>query len=56
MFVGKILDVKAEDTLKGAGQSLNIAKVDPLIFNSGGDYHRVGESVGRAFSIGMAFR
>ncbi|MDR0882590.1 MAG: flavin reductase family protein [Candidatus Adiutrix sp.] len=56
MFVGKIIDIKAEDTLKGPGQSLDIAKVDPLIFNSGGDYHRVGEALGQAFSIGKSLK
>lgn len=51
LFVGEILDIKADEGLETAG-GLDILKIDPLIFNSGGDYHKVGPPVGKAFSIG----
>jgi len=52
LFVGCIMDVKAEENLKAPDGSLDMAKVDPIVFNYGGDYHQVGASVGKAFSIG----
>ncbi len=57
LFVGRIVDVKAEEGLEAAsGGGLDPVKVDPLIFNVGGDYHRIGASVGRAFSIGKTLK
>ena len=52
LFVGRILDVKADAGLKTSGGFLDMAKVDPLVYNAGGDYHQVGQAVGQAFSIG----
>ena len=52
MMIGKIIDVKAEEGLAGEGPPLDIDKVDPLVYNSGGDYHRVGASIGKAFFVG----
>lgn len=56
MMIGRIMDVKAGEGLEGAGSALDMAKVDPIVFNSGGDYHRVGESVGKAFSLGKTLK
>ncbi|UQZ89217.1 flavoredoxin [Deltaproteobacteria bacterium Smac51] len=56
LMVGKIIDVKAEEGLEGEGSSLDMAKVDPILFNSGGDYHKVGAPVGKAFSIGKELK
>ncbi len=56
MMIGKIIDVKAEEGLAGEGSALDMAGVDPLVFNSGGDYHRVGASVGKAFAIGKTLK
>ena len=56
MFIGRIVDVKVEDSVKIEGQALNMADVDPIIFNTGGDYHRVGQAVGKAFSMGKALK
>ncbi|MDR1920390.1 MAG: flavin reductase family protein [Candidatus Adiutrix sp.] len=56
LFVGRIVDVKAEEGLIKSGGGLDMAGVDPIVFNSGGDYHRVGESVGQAFAIGKSFK
>jgi flavin reductase (DIM6/NTAB) family NADH-FMN oxidoreductase RutF len=53
LMVGEILDIKAEEGLETPG-GLDILKVDPLIFNPGGDYHKVGPPVGKAWSIGKA--
>ncbi|MDR1043984.1 MAG: flavin reductase family protein [Candidatus Adiutrix sp.] len=52
LFVGRIVDVKAEVGLKTDSGALDLSKVDPLIFNCGGDYRQVGPAVGQAFSIG----
>ena len=56
LCVGEIMDVKADENVIGDGPALDIAKVDPIIFNSGGDYHQVGASVGKAFSIGKTIK
>ncbi|NIA13334.1 MAG: flavin reductase family protein [Nitrospiraceae bacterium] len=52
-FVGEILDVKAnEEILDGRGM-IDVAKLQPFIFSPGDSlYYRVGECIGRAFSIG----
>ena len=52
-FVGEILDVKAnEEILDEAGQ-IDVAKLRPFAFSPGdGSYYRVGECIGKAFSIG----
>lgn len=52
-FIGEILDVKVEaDALNAAGVP-DMEKVAPFVY--GGEiqtYHRIGEAVGQAFSIG----
>jgi flavin reductase (DIM6/NTAB) family NADH-FMN oxidoreductase RutF len=52
LFVGQILDVKVDEHLAFEGGALDISQVDPIIYNSGGNYHKVGEAVGKAFFIG----
>ncbi|MDR1606840.1 MAG: flavin reductase family protein [Deltaproteobacteria bacterium] len=54
LFVGEILDIKADEGLESPNGGLDLAKVDPLVFNSGGQYHKVGSGVGQGFSIGKA--
>jgi flavin reductase (DIM6/NTAB) family NADH-FMN oxidoreductase RutF len=56
MFVGEILDIKAEEGLSGADGGLDVLKVDPIVFNYMGDYHRVGPSLGKSFSCGLAYK
>lgn len=56
MCIGLIKDVKADDHIPMSGQALDMQGVDPIIFNSGGDYHRVGQAVGKAFSIGKSLK
>ncbi|MDR1395281.1 MAG: flavin reductase family protein [Deltaproteobacteria bacterium] len=56
LFIGEILDVLAEEGLKSPAGGLDMAKVDPLVFNAGGQYHKAGEPLGKAFSIGLALK
>ena len=52
-FVGQILDVKADETVLGAGDQPEIEKVRPIIFSPGNrNYYGVGSSLGHAFEIG----
>ncbi len=54
LFIGEIVDVKAEESVLGENGRLDIAKIDPLIFTPvTRSYHAVGEYVGQAFSIGV---
>ncbi|MDR1313494.1 MAG: flavin reductase family protein [Deltaproteobacteria bacterium] len=50
LFVGHILDVKAEEGLDADGV-LDLLKVNPLVYGPSG-YYRVGEFLGMPFSIG----
>lgn len=54
MMIGEILDVKAdEDCLDASGNHPDIAKVAPLIFDSGARaYFGVGRYIAPAFSVG----
>jgi flavin reductase (DIM6/NTAB) family NADH-FMN oxidoreductase RutF len=57
MMIGKIIDVKADEGLEGVAPALlDMAKVDPIVYNSGGDYHQVGAAVAKAFSIGKTLK
>jgi flavin reductase (DIM6/NTAB) family NADH-FMN oxidoreductase RutF len=51
MFVGEIINVKAEQDVLSNGRP-DIQKIKPLLFNSGDrGYHGVGPRIGDAFSI-----
>ncbi|MDR1036159.1 MAG: flavin reductase family protein [Deltaproteobacteria bacterium] len=50
LFAGQILDVKAEEGLDVDGV-LDLLKVNPLVYSQSG-YYRVGEFMGKPFSIG----
>jgi flavin reductase (DIM6/NTAB) family NADH-FMN oxidoreductase RutF len=52
LFVGEILDILADEEALAADGSLDIALVDPIVYAPGADYHRIGQSLGKAFSIG----
>ena len=54
VMIGEIVDVKAdEDCLDPTGKFPDFSKVDALIFDAGAQsYHRLGERVGKAFSVG----
>ncbi|MDL2260520.1 flavin reductase family protein, partial [Deltaproteobacteria bacterium OttesenSCG-928-K17] len=56
MFVGRILDVKVDDDIKIEDGALDMAGVDPMVYNPGGEYHRIGGPVGKAFSIGKSLK
>lgn len=56
LFVGRILDVKAEERIEVKDGALSMAMVDPITYNSHGDYHKIGAPVGRAFSIGKSLK
>jgi flavin reductase (DIM6/NTAB) family NADH-FMN oxidoreductase RutF len=53
LFVGEILDVKAEESVLGGKGLPDIAKVKPIIFGPEiRTYHGIGPYLGQAFSIG----
>jgi len=53
LFVGEILDVKAEPSALDAEGLPHIEKVKPIIFGPGkSTYHGIGKYLGQAFSIG----
>jgi flavin reductase (DIM6/NTAB) family NADH-FMN oxidoreductase RutF len=56
-FVGEVLDVKAEEDVLGEDGVPDMARVKPLIFapESRG-YYRLGDYLGRAFSVGKRQR
>jgi flavin reductase (DIM6/NTAB) family NADH-FMN oxidoreductase RutF len=53
IFVGEILDVKIDPDVLGADGFTDLSKLQPLIYQPDAQaYYRIGEFVGRAFSIG----
>jgi flavin reductase (DIM6/NTAB) family NADH-FMN oxidoreductase RutF len=53
LFVGEILDVKAEESVLGEKGLPDIEKVKPIIFGPEiRTYHGIGPYLGKAFSIG----
>ncbi|MEI6218465.1 MAG: flavin reductase family protein [bacterium] len=53
MFVGEIVDVKADKDLLAEDGSLDAQKLRPLFFDSGSrQYLKLGGSVGKAFDVG----
>lgn len=52
-FVGEVVDVKADGSVMGLGDVLDIGKVKPLVFTPDTQaYYGIGRLVGQAFSIG----
>ena len=52
-FIGEIVDVKAEESVLGEKERPEIEKIDPFFFHTATmGYYRVGEYLGKAFSIG----
>lgn len=52
LFVGEIMETYINEDCLSDGKP-DTAKIDPLIYCTGSQqYHRLGEAVGRAFSIG----
>jgi len=52
-FIGEILDVKAQQTVLDENKMPDVEKVNPLIWSPANmSYRKVGEHVGKSFSIG----
>lgn len=57
LFVGEIMDVKADEDVFGENGHPDIEKVRPLVFSpEARAYHGIGQYVGAAFSIGKEIR
>jgi flavin reductase (DIM6/NTAB) family NADH-FMN oxidoreductase RutF len=53
-FVGRILDVKADEEVLGPSGAAEIEKVRPIVFSPGDRaYYGIGPSLGAAFEIGQ---
>jgi len=53
MFVGEIMDVKAEQDVLGADGSLDVQKMNPIILGAGSmQYLKLGGVIGQAFEVG----
>lgn len=53
MLVGEIIDVKARRSVIGEDGQLDIAKVNPMLYDTiHKGYHAVGPFLGKAFSVG----
>lgn len=56
-FIGEILDVKADESVLGEKGLPDIEKVRPIVFSpERRTYHKVGDYLGDAFSIGKGMR
>jgi flavin reductase (DIM6/NTAB) family NADH-FMN oxidoreductase RutF len=56
MFVGEILDVKADESVLDENGMPDVERVGPLVFSPEiRVYHGLGERLGKAFSIGQEF-
>ncbi|MDR4507044.1 MAG: flavin reductase family protein [Candidatus Brocadiaceae bacterium] len=52
-FIGEIVDVKAEKSALGEGDTPDIEKIKPVLYSPGTrTYHGVGQCLGNAFSVG----
>jgi len=53
LFVGEIVDVKADESLFDEEGKIDMTQVDPFVFSAPNrTYHALGEFIGKAFSIG----
>jgi flavin reductase (DIM6/NTAB) family NADH-FMN oxidoreductase RutF len=52
LFIGEIMDIKIDEDVIGEKGLPDIEKVKPIIWAPGANYYRVGNSLGKAFSIG----
>ncbi|MBW2459834.1 MAG: flavin reductase family protein [Deltaproteobacteria bacterium] len=56
-FVGEVVEVHVDDDLVGDKGKLDIAALDPLIYvTNSSEYRRLGEVVGKAYSIGKTLK
>lgn len=55
-FIGEIRDVKADASVLDSGGGVDVGLLRPILYMMGqGNYHAVGEIVGKAYSIGKTF-
>jgi flavin reductase (DIM6/NTAB) family NADH-FMN oxidoreductase RutF len=55
LFVGEILDVKAEDSVLSPKGTTDVEKIKPIIFAPDSQtYYRIGQQIGQAFAIGLS--
>jgi flavin reductase (DIM6/NTAB) family NADH-FMN oxidoreductase RutF len=53
LFVGEIIDIKAEDSVLDENGNPDIEKIRPVIYGTGNrSYYSIGCNLGKAFSIG----
>ena len=53
MFVGEIVDIKAEESVLDENGNPDIEKIRPVIYGTGNrSYYNIGCNIGKAFSIG----
>jgi flavin reductase (DIM6/NTAB) family NADH-FMN oxidoreductase RutF len=53
LFVGEIIDIKAEESVLDENGNPDIEKVRPVIYGTGNrSYYSIGCNLGKAFSIG----
>ncbi|HOX08759.1 MAG TPA: flavin reductase family protein [Planctomycetota bacterium] len=53
MFVGEIVDIKADPAVLGPDGSLDAGKLKPFLFDPGSrQYFKLGEPLGKAFEVG----
>lgn len=57
MFVGEIVDIKAEESILDESGNPDIEKIRPVIYGTGNrSYYGIGRNIGKAFSIGEGCR
>ena len=53
LFVGEIVDIKAEESVLDENGNADIEKIRPVVYGTGNrSYYSIGCNLGKAFSIG----
>jgi len=53
LFIGEIMDVKADEKILSEDGKIDLSKLEPVIFSPGSrQYYGIGEKLGPAFQIG----
>lgn len=57
MFVGEIMDVKADESILGKTDLIDMSKLQPFSFvGANTKYYSTGKELGKAFSVGEKFK